>query len=107
MYHNTHGIINQLIGLCMYLNLDYISSKKHPTVDVAYINSSCQNGNGITYWQKGFDSHEEKAVPKHEARIPKYGKVHHGIKRAPPPQIRGSGALLLSLLFINDRLVIR
>ena len=33
LHHNTHGIIDQLIGLCMYLNLDYISSKKRPTVD--------------------------------------------------------------------------
>ncbi len=42
LYHNTHGIIDQLIGLCMYLNLDYISSKKRPTVDAAYINKTAK-----------------------------------------------------------------
>ena len=42
LYHNTHGIIDQLIGLCMYLNLDYISSKKRPTVDESYINKTAK-----------------------------------------------------------------
>lgn len=35
---DTHGIIDQLVGLCMYLNLDYISSKSRPTIDADYIN---------------------------------------------------------------------
>lgn len=30
--------IDQLVGLCMYLNLDYISSKSRPTIDADYIN---------------------------------------------------------------------
>ena len=38
LYRNTHGIIDQLVGLCMYLNLDYISSKSRPTIDADYIN---------------------------------------------------------------------
>lgn len=38
LHHNTHGII----GLCMYLNLDYISSKKRPTVDESYINKTAK-----------------------------------------------------------------
>ena len=42
LHHNTHGIIDQLIGLCMYLNLDYISSKKRPTVDESYINKTAK-----------------------------------------------------------------
>ena len=42
LYHNTHGIIDQFIGLCMYLNLDYISSKKRPTVDESYINKTAK-----------------------------------------------------------------
>lgn len=38
LYRNTHGIIDRLVGLCMYLNLDYISSKSRPTIDADYIN---------------------------------------------------------------------
>ena len=42
LYHNPHGIIDQFIGLGMYLNLDYISSKKRPTVDESYINKTAK-----------------------------------------------------------------
>lgn len=42
LYSSTHGIIDQLVGLCMYMNLDYISSKKRPTVDAAYINKTAK-----------------------------------------------------------------
>lgn len=37
MYECTHGIIDQVIGLYMFMNIDYLNAGKKPTVDEAYI----------------------------------------------------------------------
>lgn len=37
LYKNTHGIIDQLIGLYMYMNVDYLSSKTRPQITPDYV----------------------------------------------------------------------
>lgn len=37
MFRCTHGIIDQIIGLYIFMNLDYIRAKKKPTVDEHYV----------------------------------------------------------------------
>ena len=67
LYRNTHGIIDQLIGLCMYLNLDYISAKKRPNVDADYINKTARRHyRGI---QKLMDQLEDSLNEKKRQQI--------------------------------------
>lgn len=69
LYKNTHGIIDQLIGLCMYMNLDYITSSKRPSVDADYINRVAKRHySGI---QKLMDSLNDPLAEKERQRIMK------------------------------------
>ena len=42
MYECTHGIIDQIIALYIFMNLDYIRAKKKPLVDAEYIRRTAE-----------------------------------------------------------------
>lgn len=38
LYENSKGIIDQLIGIYIFMQIDYINANKKPNVDAAYVN---------------------------------------------------------------------
>lgn len=46
LYKNTHGIVDQLISLWMYINIDYLIAESPPEINAAFINKTAQKHYG-------------------------------------------------------------